>query len=129
MVYSGMSFLMPSGTYHDPNQKHLFVVCTNPDDSGNVLLASVSSWKNHLCDPTCRLENGCHPFISKDSYVLYRKGRIEPTSAIEKGLKAGALVQKEDFDGETVNRMLAGFSTSKQTPIKIRKYAKALFSL
>ncbi|MFZ1813803.1 MAG: hypothetical protein WBO55_03000 [Rhizobiaceae bacterium] len=117
---------MPSGTYHNPNQKHLFVVCTDPDNAGNVLIVSISSWKSHLCDATCKLENGCHPFIAQESYVLYRKSRVEPASAIEKGIRTGTLVQKDDFGAELVGRMLSGVLASKQTPWKISKYVKAL---
>lgn len=126
MAHSGMAFLMPSGTYHNPNQKHLFVVCSDPDKNGHVLLASISSWKNDLCDASCKLANGCHPSVPKDSYVLYRKSRIEAAAVIEKGIKTGTLIQKDDFGADAVGKMVAGFIASKQTPWKIKKYAKSL---
>lgn len=117
---------MPSGTYHNPNFKHLFLVCTNVDEDGNVLLASVSSWKNDLCDPTCRLEAGCHEFIKHDSYILYRKSRVEAAEAVAKGIRTGVFVQMEDMNREIIASALDGFAASKQTPWKIKRYAKSL---
>lgn len=117
---------MPSGTYHNPNLKHLFVVCTDIDGDGNVLLASVSSWKNDLCDPACRLPSGCHEFITKDSYVLYRKSRIEKATVIENGIRKGVLIQKDDFKKEIVVAALSGFKKSRQVPRKVVKYVKGV---
>ena len=121
-----MTFLMPSGTYHNPNVKHLFIVCTDMDENGNVLLASVSSWKNRLCDPTCKLAAGCHEFITKDSYVMYRKSRVEAAATIDKGIRTGVFVQKDDVGKHLIQAALDGFCASKQTPRKIKRYVESL---
>ena len=117
---------MPSGTYHNPEIKHLFFVCTGVDANGDVILASISSWKNDLCDPTCKLSAGCHEFVTKDSYILYRKSRIEKAETIENGIKTGVFIQKEDADNGLIEDALQGFQASNQTPKKIKRYVKAI---
>ena len=74
MVCKAGTILVPSGTYHNPYQKHLHIVCTDPDDQGRVVLVSVTTWINDLCDGTCILLEHEHPWLWKPkSYVNYRK--------------------------------------------------------
>jgi len=113
---------MPSGTYHDPNIKHMFMVCTNIDQHGNVVLAPVSSWKNNLSDGTCKLAIGCHPFVTRDSHILYRKCRIEFASAIEKGLAQGIFKQLKDVNQSLIEQVIKGISISPHTPYKVKKH-------
>ncbi len=122
MLYPGMTFLMPSGTYTDPNIKHLFIVCTNVDKLGNAVFVPISSWKNTLSDSTCILEVGCHPFVVRKSHVLYRKSIIEKASAIEKGLAEGIFKKKEDFQPDLLVSVLEGIKLSPSTPYKVKKY-------
>jgi hypothetical protein len=121
-----MSFLMHSGTYHNPDVKHLFVVCTEVDVEGNVILTPVSSWKNSLSDRTCRLEIGCHPFVVKASHILYRNSRIEPVSVIEKGLVEGLFKKRDDCNAELMERVTEGIGNSPHTPWKIKRHYKRL---
>jgi hypothetical protein len=123
-VEVGQAFLIPSGPSHDPDQKHMFVACTQIDADGNILLASISSWKNDLCDATCRLETGCHPFITKDSYVLYRKSLIEASATIEHGIQSGRIKELANLDALLLERILKGMAKSKQTPWKIVRYVR-----
>jgi hypothetical protein len=115
---------MPSGTYHDPNQKHLFIVCTDACPEGNHIIVSVTGWTNDLCDGTTRLAKDDHPFLYKDSYVFYRKARIEHCSALAKGVEAGVFDVKEAMDEAWIKKIMAGLCRSKQTPRKVKKYAK-----
>jgi hypothetical protein len=122
----GQAFLIPSGTSHNPDVKHMFVVCTSIDDNGNVVLASISSWKNDLCDATCKLAAGSHPFIKKDSYVLYRQSRIENTKTIERGLSSAVFVALDDVTDEVLAKIVAGLTRSRQTPWQIKRHIKRL---
>lgn len=40
------TLLIPSGPTHDPDKKHLFVVCTDVCAEGRHLLVPINSWTN-----------------------------------------------------------------------------------
>jgi hypothetical protein len=123
-VSLGAAFLIPSGTHHNPTERHMFVVCTNVNARGEVVLASISSWKNDLCDPTCKLEPGCHPFIRRPSYVLYRKSRIELSADIERGVEQSVIVPLERVSSEMLGHVVDGIAKSRQTPWKVKRHIK-----
>ncbi len=115
---------MPSGTAYNPEVKHMFVVCTGHDTAGNIVLVPVSSWKNELCDNSCRLDPGCHTFIKRDSYILYRSARIENALTIERGLKAGIFVPLKPVSSSLCDRITLGFAMSKQVSWQIKRHLK-----
>jgi len=117
------AMLMPSGTYHDPNKKHLFIVCTDKCAQGKHLLVSVTGWTNDLCDPTTRLAPGVHTFIGKDSYVLYRKSRVELAIDLAAGVDGGTFIERDPISVDLLNKILAGICESEQTPRKVKSYA------
>lgn len=113
------SLLIPSGTTHDPNRKHLFVVCAlNADEA---FLAIISTWKNNLCDGTCTIEAGEHPFIVTKSYVMYRKCRVERCDTLVKGVEAGVLIPRPAFNNDVFSRICRGIEKSTQIPWKMRR--------
>jgi hypothetical protein len=114
---------MPSGTYEHPDKKHLFVVCSNVCDKGFHLIVSITGWTNNLCDPTTRLQAGDHPFIRKDSYVFYRKARVEPAASLTEGVASGQFLTRDPMDEKLVTRISAGICSSLQTPKKVKVYA------
>lgn len=117
------TLLMPSGTNDNPDLKHLFIVCTDQCDHGYHVLVSVTGWTNHLCDGTCRLGAGDHPFLYKDSYVFYRKARVEESSVIAKGIESGHFELKDPMSDDWVKKIMAGLCASDHTPRKVKKYA------
>src|SRR5437764_12129249 len=117
------TLLLPSGTYNDPNRKHLFIVCTDACKAGNHVIVSVTEWQNHLCDGTTRLAVGDHPFITKDSYIFYRKARIESGAALAAGVASGLFVPRNPASDALVAKILKGICDSIQTPRKVKKYA------
>lgn len=120
----GHALLMPSGTGHDPGRKHLFIVVTDACAEGKHLLASITSWTNDLCDGTTRLDPGCHPFVYKDSYILYRKAVIEAAAVLSTGVDAGIFTQhKTPIDAAIIARIMTGICQSIFTPRKVKRYA------
>jgi hypothetical protein len=117
------AMLMPSGTSVDPTKKHLFIVCTDKCANGKHLLVTVTGWTNNLCDATTRLAAGEHPFITKDSYILYRKCRIETAEDLGKGVDGGIFIPRDAAGNELMAKILAGICTSEQTPRKVKRYA------
>jgi len=74
--YRRATLLIPSGPARDPDQKHFFIVLTDPvrvmdHDAKHSLLVGVSTiYPNVPHDPACELHPGDHSFIHK-SYVFY----------------------------------------------------------
>lgn len=116
------TLLIPSGTSHSPETKHLFVVCAL--NASEALLASVTTWTNHLCDGACVLEAGEHPFINVKSYILYRKCRIEKCQTLVKGVEEGILIPRDPIADAPFTRICDGILKSKQTPWKMKKAFK-----
>jgi hypothetical protein len=118
------ALLMPSGTYHEPDRKHLFIVCTDKCKEGNHILVSITGWTNHLCDDTTRLKAGDHPFLYKDSYVFYRKARIESSTLLQSGIESGDFELHDTLiSDEWVKKIMEGICSSIHTPRKVKKYA------
>jgi len=90
---------------------------------GKHLLTPISSWINDLCDPTCRLAAGEHPFIQHPSYVLYRKSRIEFGADLVKGIGNRMFVPHDPMNGQTFLRIVSGICRSPQIPRKFKIYA------
>ncbi|UXT64145.1 hypothetical protein FY133_00570 [Agrobacterium tumefaciens] len=123
MVLKSGTLLIPSGPSHDPDRKHLFVVCTDACDEEKQLIVPVSGYSNNLCDGTCILEIGEHEFITKRSYAFYRNARIESAATLDNGLNQKVFVPKADVDPAVFKRIIDGICTSPQTARRIKKYA------
>jgi hypothetical protein len=87
------------------------------------LIVSVTGWTNNLCDSTTRLAVGTHRFINKDSYVFYRKARIEFSDVLSRGVDAGIFIPHDPISEEMLIEILAGICASVQTPRKVKRYA------
>jgi hypothetical protein len=116
------TLLMPSGPTHDSERKHLFIICAVNVEC--AFLASISKWSNELCDDTCILDKGEHPFITAKSYVLYRKCRIELCETLKDGVESGRLISRDPLDDQPFARVCGGILTSKQTPWKLKQAFK-----
>ncbi|GAA0862467.1 hypothetical protein GCM10009115_09250 [Sphingopyxis soli] len=114
--------LIPSGPSHDPNRKHLHVVCTDPDANGEQLIVSICTKVNNLCDPACTIQPHEHSWLTKESYVFYRKAQIVPQAALANGIAGNHFTVKDDMNGQTFLRIANGICASIQTPRKIKKY-------
>ena len=116
------TLLIPSGPSHDPDRRHMFIVCTDTNQNGTNLLVPVASWVNDLCDPTCRLAVHEHSFLRHQSYVFYRNARIEPASKLNAGLAAGKFTTHDPVNGQVFLRVKNGICRSAQTSRKIKAY-------
>lgn len=117
------SFFVPTG-----DDQHLFAVMNDVCHNGQHLLLSVTSVKAHMpnYDRTCELAIGEHPFITKPSYVYYRKPEVRSAAHISKCVDAKAFMQKEDFEDGVFERILAGIEISDHTPRFALEYMRSL---
>jgi hypothetical protein len=116
------TLLIPSGTYHDPNRMHLFIICTDECINGNFALVPVSTWVNDICDASCKISSGEHPFITKNSYAFYRKARIESRVNLENGVAKSSFVARQDVSDNLLAKIRHGLCLSGQTPRGIKRY-------
>lgn len=124
------TLLVPSGPVHDGERKHLFVLLTDPFDVEgivSVLMVSLSSRYPGLpYDPACLLYPGDHPFVTRESYVVYAKARIEPSEKLQRGVERGTLIPKETMDTGIFARICQGLEDSRFTaPRMLTLYRKA----
>lgn len=121
-VYERATLLVPSGTFHAPDKKHLHIVCCEPNDSGDVVLVSIASYTNDLCDQTCILEPHDHGFIRHRSYVLYRKADIFSAQALTTGVEDGSIIVRDDLNAQVFLRVRNGICASPQTKRKVKRF-------
>ncbi len=115
---AGATLLMPSG----PEGNHLFVVLNDPrvfDGYGpraHVVLVCVSSIRDGIPhDATCELEPGCHPFVKRSSYVVYRRSRVEAARHLEKLVEQGVFKPHLPASAELLDRVKRGLQVSPFT--------------
>lgn len=121
------TLLVPSGPENDPDRKHLFILLTDPADAGAgvkaVLMVSLSSIKSGVPhDPACLLYPGDHPFVKRDSFVVYQKARIEEADKVLRGVKDGKLVPQDPMDSAVFARICKGLEDSRLTPPKLLRF-------
>jgi hypothetical protein len=118
------TLLIPSGPSNNPNQKHLFILLTDPQGvDGKLLLVGVSTLRAGLPhDPTCTLYPGDHPFIRNDSYINFRHARIECADKLVRGVRQGLFLQKDTLDSAIFARVCKGLLESRHTIEKIKMF-------
>lgn len=117
------TILIVSGPKNDPDKKHLHVVCTDPDENGDVLLVPVCSVGTTYHDPTCLLQDHEHPFLRHDSYICYAKSQVTSTAALTTGIATCAMIVHAEINGQSFLRVKNGICRSRHTPKKIKNYA------
>ncbi len=117
------TLLIVSGPAHDPDRKHLHVVCNDPDADGNVLIVGVCSVTDAAHDTTCILQEHEHDFLRHPSYVLYARANVISTDALANGVAKKVIAKHSDMNGQTFLRVKNGVCRSPLTSRKIKKYA------
>ena len=88
---------------------------------------------DHIADTTVILEIGDHPFIEKQSVVLYAKAENLDIRKIEAELNKSTLrLNWKQFDcctDELLKRVRRGLLTSKYTKRVVKDYCRRLWSL
>ncbi|WP_373080984.1 hypothetical protein [Zhongshania sp.] len=108
------TILIPTNNNED---KHLFVLLTNPSGpEQKILLVGISSARAG-CDPSCFLFPGDHPFIRHKSFAYYARARITPQEKIISGVDQGLFKPKEIMPAGSMARIVNGlFESPYSTP-------------
>jgi hypothetical protein len=105
---------------------HLWAVMNDACKDGLCMLVMISSIKaGRSYDNTCVLQQGDHPFIDHDSYVVYRLAYTSRADHIGNMVDKKIYIPKEDWDVHVFNRIAAGIYQSDQISRGMEKYAVA----
>ena len=120
---AGATLLMPSGA-----GDHLFVVLNDPavfagyGARPQVVLVSLGTVRPGIPhDPTCVLEPGCHAFVKVESYVVYKRARIDPLAHVQKLVEQGLFKPLDAMPPEVFADIRAGLQVSPFTKGEFRE--------
>lgn len=116
------ALLVPSGTYHEPDKKHLHIICCDPDANGLVVIVGISTYTHDLCDQTCVLQAHEHPWLRHQSFVLYRKAEIVSAAALQARIQSGEVLERDEVNAQTFLRIKNGLCNSPQTKRKVKRH-------
>jgi hypothetical protein len=127
--FAGATLHMPSGPAIGSG-KHLFVVLNDPKtfpDYGTALcvalvsLTSVPKEIGVVYDQTCVLAAGCHPSIRHDSFVYYKRTRIEQVRHILSLVEQGVYVPGEPVSAQLLTQVRQGLLNSPFTSREFKR--------
>lgn len=121
-IYRAGTLLIPSGPSHDPDRKHLHVVCNDTDADGRNLIVPIATWVNDLCDSTCILQPHDHDFVNRKSWVVYRNCSIVEANGLERGIAEKIVARHADMNAAAFLRVRNGVCRSTFTARKIKRY-------
>src|SRR2546421_8744937 len=109
---------MPSG----PEGGHLFVILNDPAVLGTYgsrphsVLVNISTLRPGLpYDGTCVLPAGCHPFVKRDSYVVYARARIDPADHLQRLVEQGVFKPQDAMPTQITEKIKTGLKQSMFT--------------
>ena len=130
--YRRATLLVPSGPAHDPDQKHLFILLTDPaqilgyENKHSVLVGVTTIHTGIPHDPACELYPGDHPFIKRKSCIFYAQARIEPSQKLIDGVKRGVFSAQGMLAEEIFARVYHGLTQSRSTTHKVLAFYQAV---
>lgn len=120
------TLLIPSGPQHDAERKHLYIVLNDPIDFGDgprVLIVCVCTIPTQGgYDPSCTLFPGEHPFVVRDSVVMYRFCQIVDPAQLEQSVAQGAFVAKPLLDEGVFGHVIQGLQDSPAAALKYKRF-------
>ena len=102
---------------------HLWVVVTDPDDDGKVVIASLTTRRPHS-DDTVILRREDHPFIRHETVIFYQDARMPMASDLMKAVHGGAATLHAPFRLEVLTDIQGGIGRSPHTPNHIKEYVR-----
>lgn len=109
---------------------HLHIVMNDPVYSHEhgweaVLAVNISSIKEGIYfDPSCIVHPGQHPFVNRDSWVVYREAVVMRSERLEYKLASGEIRGHQTATDELFTNVRSGFNTSRLVPTKILRFIK-----
>ena len=102
---------------------HLYIVISDPDEDGNVLVVSINTLRRESRqDKSCVLDRNDHDFIKNKSIVRYDKVVIVSQILLVKMSLKGLIVMKEDLRKAVLKRIQKGAKMTKMIRKKFKEY-------
>jgi hypothetical protein len=121
----GDALLIPSGPSNDPDRLHLHGILTHRCGAESHLIVCVESIGDGYFDPTCVIEIGEHEFITKRSWVNYRRSQCYKASRLKKLVDGWVYKPKAALSEPLLERVCAGVMASPMTPRGMKTYYQA----
>jgi len=106
--------------------KHLYIIITDPNEHGQVLVVNITSYKGtRIEDNSCLLKNGCHSFIKHDSVVNYSQTVCTTIEKIENAMKRFGerrIKKMQPISDHVLNAIQSGARISGRLKIKYRRF-------
>ncbi|WP_077044215.1 hypothetical protein [Pseudomonas sp. KK4] len=124
-VFQKGTLLIPTG-----GSDHLHVVMNDPIHCpvhGHVvvLLVNISTvYPDKFHDTSCILTPGGHPFINRDSWVVYREAVISRVDRVENGVNQNVIRTHQPFQQNVFDQVRYGFDVSPHVATKITRFLK-----
>lgn len=119
-VRAGDTFILTRATGSTP---HLWVVLWGPAGTSDAyLMVHLATMKPHL-DPRVTIRVGEHPFIQRDTGVVFGDARRTTAAKLREAFRAGEAVAKQPVDQKLLDKLRAGLLRSPRTPHAIRRMA------
>jgi hypothetical protein len=124
----GLAFLDVEVQTRNGPARHLNVIITNPDDERNFLVVPICTYQEINGKPlpnqdeSCLLSAGCHPFIKKKSYALYRKAKAVSFQTLYNGFRKGVFTKQPDMTKEVIQDLQRGAELSRFFPEELKLF-------
>jgi len=112
---------------------HLHIVMNDPvfsaeHNANSILVVNISSVRPSIPhDPTCILEQGCHNFVTRQSYVAYDRAVVLNSERVATRINDGEFRTLDPCSEELFARVLTGFATSQFVLPKISRFIRNNF--
>ncbi|MDW0130671.1 Panacea domain-containing protein [Pseudomonas aeruginosa] len=90
-----------------------------------VLLVNISTvYPDKYFDQSCILKKGCHPFVLRDSWVVYREAGPFNLARLEQGVAQKSIKTHQPINAGDFTRIRAGFDISPDVKIKVERFMR-----
>ena len=113
----GETLLVPTS----PSRNHLFVVVTERDPGGRVLIINFETRKR-ITDDTVIIKAGEHPFVTHETSVRYKSARIVDADLLINKVKTGIVESREPCSPELLEKIRLGIMKSPHTSNEVRDF-------
>lgn len=109
---------------------HLHVIMNDPVYSHEhgyegVLAVNITSLKPDIFhDSSCVLTPGCHPFVIRDSWVVYKDAVVLNAARLDFKVDSGEVVTHQPVSNAVYQMVRDGFDKSRHVTTKILRFMK-----
>ena len=109
-------------TFRLSRDAHLWIVISDPrQNRQRVAIVNLSSVKgNRSDDRTCILEAGCHAFIDRKTFVMYRYAQLKSNAELDVRIGGGGYEPMEPVRQDVLDQIREGVANSDRVPIGVR---------